>query len=49
MLREAHVPRKVISIHTARAYVHDLQVFVAGGTGRLGARIVRQLLLQGLK
>lgn len=25
-----------------------LQVFVAGGTGRLGARIVRELLMKGL-
>ena len=33
----------------AQSRIDSETVFVAGATGRLGARIVRQLLLQGFK
>ena len=45
--RQADGPRGLFGGKSGRR--DEGTVFVAGGTGRLGARIVRQLLLQGFK
>lgn len=47
LVRQADGPRGLFGGASGRR--DQGTVFVAGGTGRLGARIVRQLLQQGLK